>query len=242
MADRYANCPPPSPQHAFLRILHSLASQNDDTSSVCWARRESVTKSHLTFTLLSLSHSTRLRFALFPPYPSAHDLHAQWPVPNAPPLWRINFAPLPLSPSYPLQCCCCDCVFSFFYTLMRICKLKNLGLPLSLLSANKELRARARETNRETEREREIERALCIQRSPFSFLRCCLILINAFVSHCLRNLSIFDLLQWDQTKGKSVSNVCRAALFAFCISVTTHTYARTSGNPTNTQTHLHACM
>lgn len=52
-------------------------------------------------------------------------------------------------------------------------------------SANKE---------REREREREHARALCIQQPFFSLLLLCLILINAFVSHCLQNLSIFDLL------------------------------------------------
>lgn len=51
---------------------------------------------------------------------------------------------------------------------------------------------RAREGERENEREH--ARALCIQQPFFSFLLLCLILINAFVSHCLQNLSIFDLL------------------------------------------------
>lgn len=131
---------------------------------------ESVAKSHLTFT--QLIHSS-LSLFLCDCFPTLFIcmLNGLCLIPRATLAHKLRASPAP-----PLALCRSDPIafaIAFFF--------------LCLLILLRQQRARERE------RARACESSLHTA-ALFSFLLLCLILINAFVSHCLQNLSIFDLL------------------------------------------------
>lgn len=109
----------------------------------------------------------------------------------------------------------CDCVFFFFWHSYADLQIEKPRLPLRLLSANKE-----QESAPERQRARELfaYRAALLHSFFFVCSRCCLILINAFVSHCLRNLSIFDLLRRSSSSdGKRKGKVYQMFVARLCL-------------------------